>query len=148
MANYIDAEQLRELLLPLGFIEEQGTQEEALIFWRRLENRDLRSPFAFSHLRASLDQYVFRLEGWNQGRLKKAAKAELIVLETPEDLEPYKEIILEKDRNAGEQLPAFIGFFAQQLQALEEEKLSSPMYKAALKNLELMAQAANQVDLE
>ncbi|AFC25535.1 hypothetical protein [Saprospira grandis] len=148
MGKQIDAEQLRGLLLPLGFIEEQGTKEEALVFWRRLENRDLRSPFAFSHVRASLDQYVFRLEAWNQGRLKKAAKADLIVLESPEDLEPYKEIILEKSRAAAEQLPAFIGFFAQQMQALEEEKLSSPIYKAALKNLELMAQAANQVDLE
>lgn len=137
-------EQLEELLTPFGYQKDltQGTP----LFWKKVKQNDLRSPYAFSLIMITLDTFTICIEGLNEPRLKRAINAGLIEINSPEDVEALKEIVFETTLDNQERLKTVLPFFEQQLKVIESEPIYSDVYKKALANIELLVDAANEVE--
>ncbi|MGH1339608.1 MAG: hypothetical protein ACRBFS_26050 [Aureispira sp.] len=137
-------EQLASLLKPFGYQKDltQGTP----LFWKKVQQNDLRSPYAFSLIMVTLDTFTICIEGLNEPRLKRAINAGLIEINSPEDVEALKEIVFETTLDSQERLKTVLPFFEQQLDTIEQEPIDTDAYKKALSNIELLVDAANEVE--
>lgn len=137
-------QQLELLLIPLGYHKDlsQGTP----LFWKKVKQNDLRSPYAFSLIMITLDAFTICIEGLNEPRLKRAINAGLIEINSPEDVEALKEIIFETTLDTQERLKIVLPFLEQQLNTIEQEPIYTDTYKKALSNIELLVEAANEVE--
>lgn len=144
MAEKITFTYLQQLLEPLGY-QLDATQDKP-IFWKKVNQNDLRSPYALSVVWIILDNYTLIIEGLNEPRLKRAIKAGLIEITTPEEFEQLKEVVFESMLDDSQKLETILPFFHQQLETLEAEPIHTDTYKAALANIELLVEAANEVE--
>lgn len=137
-------QQLEALLTPFGYHKDltQGTP----LFWKKVKQNDLRSPYAFSLVMITLDTFTVCIEGLNEPRLKRAINAGLIEINSPEDVEALKEIVFETTLDNQERLKTVLPFFEQQLKVIESEPIYTDAYKKALANIELLVDAANEVE--
>ena len=137
-------EQLEALLKPFSYQKDltQGTP----LFWKKVQQNDLRSPYAFSLIMVTLDAFTICIEGLNEPRLKRAINAGLIEINSPEDVEALKEIVFETTLDSQERLKTVLPFFEQQLTTIEQEPIYTDAYKKALANIELLVDAANEVE--
>ena len=111
-----------------------------------MQQNDLRSPYAFSLIMVTLDAFTICIEGLNEPRLKRAINAGLIEINSPEDVEALKEIVFETTLDSQERLKTVLPFFEQQLTTIEQEPIYTDAYKKALANIELLVDAANEVE--
>ncbi|MFK7799928.1 MAG: hypothetical protein AB8E82_20915 [Aureispira sp.] len=137
-------EQLERLLSPFGY--QKDLTQNTPIFWKKVQQNDLRSPYAFSLIMITLDIFTICIEGLNEPRLKRAINAGLIEINSPEDVEALKEIVFETTLDNQERLKTVLPFFEQQLQTIETEPIYTDNYKKALANIELLVEAANEVE--
>lgn len=144
MDGVLTLDALKILLEPLGY--EQDLTQEKPLFWKRVQQNDLRSPYAFSLVIITLDDFTICVEGINEPRIKRAINSGIIKINAPEDLEALKEIVFETTLDNSSRLSTVLAFFDQQLQTIEQEPIHSPAYKAALSNIELLVEAANEVE--
>lgn len=135
---------LEQLLFPLGY--QQDLTQEKPIFWKRIKHKDIRSPYAFSLVIVTLDEFAVCIEGLNEPRLKRAIDAGIIEINSPEEVEALKEIVFEATLENESRLKTVLPFFEEQLQVLENEPVYSKVYKRALANIELLVEAANEVE--
>lgn len=140
----LDIQALQNLLFPLGY--KQDLTQEKPIFWKKIKQNDLRSPYAFSLVLISLDEFTVCIEGLNEPRLKRAIAAGIIEINSPEDVEALKEIVFEGSLDNPQRLGVMLTFFEQQLQVIETEPIYTKEYKRALANIELLVDAANEVE--
>lgn len=144
MDGELTLDALQQLLQPFGY--QQDLSQEKPLFWKRVHQRDLRSPYAFSLVLITLDALTLYVEGINEPRIKRAINAGLIEINTPEDLEALKEIVFETTLDQTERLATVLKFLDQQLKTIEEEPVDTPLYETALANIELLVEAANEVE--
>lgn len=144
MDGELTLDALQQLLQPFGY--QQDLSQEKPLFWKRVRQRDLRSPYAFSLVLITLDALTIYLEGINEPRIKRAINAGLIEINAPEDLEALKEIVFETTLDQTERLETVLKFLDQQLKTIEEEAVDTPLYETALANIELLVEAANEVE--
>ncbi len=137
---------LKELLFPLGY--KLDLEKEYPVFWKQIDQNDLRSQYAFSVITATLHSHSLRLEGLNEPRLIRAIKAGQVQIEKIEDLENLREVLFETTLDDIGNLEALLSFLELQLQVISSQPIYSDEYKTALKNIELIVQAANEVDTE
>lgn len=137
-------EQLEGLLNPFGY--QKDLTQDTPLFWKKVKQNDLRSPYAFSLIMITLDIFTICIEGLNEPRLKRAINAGLIEINSPEDVEALKEIVFETTLDNQERLKTVLPFFEQQLQTIETEPIYTDNYKKALANIELLVEAANEVE--
>jgi hypothetical protein len=137
-------EQLEGLLSPFGY--QKDLTQDTPLFWKKVQQNDLRSPYAFSLIMITLDTFTICIEGLNEPRLKRAINAGLIEINSPEDVEALKEIVFETTLDNQERLKTVLPFFEQQLQTIETEPIYTDNYKKALANIELLVEAANEVE--
>ena len=135
---------LEQLLFPLGY--QQDLTQSKPIFWKQIRQNDLRSPYAFSLVIVTLDEYTVCIEGLNEPRLKRAIKAGIIEINSPEEVEALKEIVFETTLDNQKRLETVLPFFEEQLHTIETEPIHSKVYKRALANIELLIEAANEVE--
>jgi len=86
------------------------------------------------------------IEGLNEPRIKRAIKAGLIEITSPEELDQLKEVVFESTLENSHKLKSILPFLEQQLQILEAEPIHTKTYKEALANIELLVDAANEVE--
>lgn len=146
MAQKITFEYLSNLFFPKGF--KIDSSSEFPVFWKRIKQNDTRSKFAFSVVTATMHSHSFRLEGLNESRLRNEIKAGKIVLESDEDIEKYKETVFETTLDSIGRLEIILDFFEQQLTVIENEPIYTDNYKKAIKNIELLVEAANHSSME
>jgi hypothetical protein len=135
---------LEQLLSPLGY--KQDLSQAKPIFWKNVGQNDLRSPYAFSLVIVTLDEFTVFIEGLNEPRLKRAIDAGIIEINSPEDVEALKEIVFETTLDNQEKLEMVLPFFEEQLNLIETEPIYSDDYKRALANIELLIEAANVIE--
>lgn len=135
---------LEQLLFPLGY--KQDLSQSKPIFWKKIRQNDLRSPYAFSLVIVTLDEFTVFIEGLNEPRLKRAIDAGIIEINSPEDVEALKEIVFETTLDNQQKLETVLPFFEEQLNVIETEPIYSKDYKRALANIELLIEAANEVE--
>lgn len=135
---------LEQLLFPLGY--KQDLSQAKPIFWKNVRQNDLRNPYAFSLVIVTLDQFTVFIEGLNEPRLKRAIDAGIIEINSPEDVEALKEIVFETTLDNQQKLETVLPFFEEQLTVIETEPIYSSFYKRALANIELLIEAANEVE--
>ncbi|BDS13219.1 hypothetical protein [Aureispira anguillae] len=135
---------LEQLLFPLGY--QQDLTQSKPIFWKRIHQNDLRSPYAFSLVIVTLDEFTVFIEGLNEPRLKRAIDAGIIEINSPEDVEALKEIVFETTLDNQQKLETVLPFFEEQLNTIESEPIYTKAYKRALANIELLIEAANEVE--
>ncbi len=146
MPNLIDLAFLINELQPRGFYLDRS--REFPFFWKRINQNDTRNKFAFSVVTVTLHSHSLRIEGLNETRLVREIKAGKIILEKEEDIDKYKETIFETTLDTVGRMRPILDFFEKQTQIIAKEPIFSEEYKEALKNIELIVDAANQVDLE
>ena len=144
MDQDLTLDDLRTLLEPLGY--QQDLTQDKPLFWKRIRQNDLRSPYAFSLVLITLDVFTVCVEGLNEPRIKRAINAGIIEIQSPEDLEALKEIVFESTLDQTSRLQTVLEFFEQQLTTIEQEPIHAPAYKTALSNIELLVEAANEVE--
>jgi len=115
---------LEQLLFPLGY--KQDLSQSKPIFWKNVRQNDLRSPYAFSLVIITLDEFTVFIEGLNEPR--------------------FKEIVFETTLDNQQKLETVLPFFEEQLNIIEIEPIYSKVYKRALANIELLIEAANEVE--
>lgn len=135
---------LEQLLFPLGY--KQDLTQSKPLFWKKVRQNDLRSPYAFSLVIVTLDEFTVFIEGLNEPRLKRAIDAGIIEINSPEDVEALKEIVFETTLDNQQKLETVLPFFEEQLNTIETEPIYSKPYKRALANIELLIEAANEVE--
>lgn len=140
----IGIQKLEQLLSPLGY--RQDLTQDKPIFWKKVQQNDLRSPYAFSLVIVSIDEFTICIEGLNEPRLKRAIDAGIIEINSEEDVEALKEIVFETMFDNDQKLKTVLMFFEEQLQIIENEPIYSKDYKRALANIELLVEAANEVE--
>jgi hypothetical protein len=140
----INLEALESLLYPLEY--QLDSSQEKPFFWKKINQNDLRSPYAFSVVLVTLDNYTVIIEGLNEPRIKRAIKAGLIEITSPEELDQLKEVVFESTLENSHKLKSILPFLEQQLQILEAEPIHTKTYKEALANIELLVDAANEVE--
>lgn len=138
----INLDLLGELLEPFGYSPDFS--QDYPFFWKEIKHNDVRSSYAFSLVIIRLDEYVVRIEGLNEPRLRKAIRAGLIEVQDADDVEALKETVFEGVLDERRRLETVLQFFEQQLQALAEEPIYSDEYKKALSNIQLLVEAAEQ----
>lgn len=141
----IDLELLNELLLPLDY--EFDDSQEHPIYYKQIKQNDTRSPYAFSLVMATLDNFTLRLEGLNEPRLRKAIRAGIIKIENEEDVDALKEVVFECTLDRPSRLKTILPFFEKQLNTISSEPIHSDDYRKALDNIELLVEAANAIEL-
>jgi hypothetical protein len=137
-------QQLEPLLEPFGY--QKDLTQGSPIFWKKVRQNDLRSPYAFSLVMITIDAFTVCVEGLNEPRLKRAINAGLIEINSQEDVEALKEIVFETTLDNQTRLKTVLPFFEQQLLVIQEEPIYSEAYKKALANIELLVEAANEVE--
>lgn len=135
---------LKTFLDPFGY--EQDLTQDKPLFWKRIRQNDLRSPYAFSLVLITLDAHTIYVEGLNEPRIKRAINAGIIEINAPEELEALKEIVLETTLDNKKRLHTVFAFFEQQLKTIENDPIYTDAYKKALSNIELLVEAANEVE--
>jgi hypothetical protein len=140
----LDIVQLEQLLFPLGY--KQDLSQEKTIFWKKVKQNDLRSPYAFSLVIVTLDVFTVCIEGLNEPRLKRAIDAGIIEINSPEDVEALKEVVFETTLDNERKLETVLPFFEEQLKVIEKDPIYTDDYKRALANIELLIEAANEVE--
>jgi hypothetical protein len=135
---------LEQLLFPLGY--KQDLSQAKPFFWKKVRQNDLRSPYAFSLVIVTLDEFTVFIEGLNEPRLKRAIDAGIIEINSPEDVEALKEIVFETTLDNQQKLETVLPFFEEQLNLIETEPIYTEDYKRALANIELLIEAANEVE--
>lgn len=140
----LDINRLGQLLLPLGY--KQDLSQAKPIFWKNISQNDLRSPYAFSLVIVTLDEFTVFIEGLNEPRLKRAIEAGIIEINSPEDVEALKEIVFETTLDNQLKLETVLPFFEEQLNLIETEPIHSDDYIRALANIELLIEAANVIE--
>jgi hypothetical protein len=146
MPQQISLSYLEGLLFPLGFKLDRA--QEYPIFWRKVKQNDSRSPYAFSILTATLHEYSFRLEGLNEPRFIKLLRAGKIQIEKEEDIEDYREVLFEATLEDSGRLEPTLNFLLDQIALIEQHPIHTDEYATALKNIKLIVDAANQLDME
>ncbi len=144
MEVVISVSKLEELLSAYRYTLDLS--QEKPIFWRRLNPNDLRSPFAFSLVMITLDDYSLVIEGINEPRIKRAIDAGVIEVTTPEDFEVLKEVVFETTLENDRKLKTVLPFFEEQLNTLEAYPIYSDEYKRAIANIQLLVEAANEIE--
>ena len=140
----LEINKLENLLSPLGY--EQDLTQSKPIFWKNIDQNDLRSSYAFSLVIVTVDEFTICIEGLNEPRLKRAIDAGIIEINSPEDVEALKEIVFETTFENQKKLEIVLPFFEEQLHVIETEPIYSKDYKRALSNIELLVEAANEVE--
>lgn len=140
----IHQQYLEQKLFPLGYQldESQGLP----LFWKKVKHEDLRSPYAFSVVLITLHPHIVRIEGLNEPRLRRAIRMGLIEINSEEEVDALKEVIFEGTLDQTQRLEMILPFFEQQLMNIEAHPLDSEPYLKALDNIELLVEAANEVD--
>jgi hypothetical protein len=146
MPNLIDIAFLKAELHPRGY--KLDSSREFPVFWKRIEQNDTRSKFAFSVVTVTLHSHSLRIEGLNETRLMREIKAGKITIEKEEDINDHQETIFETTLDTFGKMKIILDFFEKQIQIIAAEPIYSNDYKQALKNIELIVDAANQVDME
>lgn len=145
MPQPVNLPYLKDLLFPIGY--KLDDSKEYPIFWKQITQNDLRSKYAFSIVTATLHSHSLRIEGLNEPRLIREIKAGHIELEKPEDIDNLREVLFETTIDDVGRLVPVLTFLEQQLAIVGNTPIYAPEYKQALKNIEMMVHAANQVDL-
>ncbi len=146
MSKSISPEYLKTILLPRGYkLDSSG---EFPIYWKRIDQNDTRSKYAFSIVTATMHSHSLRIEGLNEPRLNNEIKAGKIVLEKEEDIENHKEVIFETTLDSRGKFEVILEFFEKQIAVIGTEPIYTDLYKSALRNIQLIVEAANQVDME
>lgn len=140
----VGIQNLEKLLFPLGY--RQDLTQEKPIFWKKIRQNDLRSPYAFSLVLITIDEFTIYIEGLNEPRLKRAIDAGIIEINSPEDVEALKEILFETTLENEQKLKTILLFLEEQLAVIENEPIYTKDYKRALANIELLVEAANEVE--
>lgn len=146
MAQSIDFEYLKKLLVPRGY--KLDSSLEFPVFWKRIGQNDTRSKYAFSIVTATMHSHSLRIEGLNEPRLQNEIKAGKVTIETDEDIEKLKEVVFETTLDTRGKLEVILEFFEQQVAIIGSEPIYTDSYKAALNNIKLIVDAANQVELD
>ncbi|MCP4440134.1 MAG: hypothetical protein GY810_14420 [Aureispira sp.] len=141
----IDLELLKDLLIPIGY--ELDTSQDHPFLWKHIKQNDTRSPYAFSLVMATIDNYTMRLEGLNEPRLRKAIRAGIIKVESQDDVEALKEVVFESTLDSPSRLKTILPFFEKQLAVIGSEPIHTKEYKKALDNIELLVDAANAIEM-
>ena len=84
----------------------------------------------------------------NEPKFIRAVKAGQITLEKPEDIENHREVLFEAMVDDVGRLEPVLAFLEQQLTVVDAMPIHAPEYKEALKNIEMMVKAANQIDMD
>lgn len=140
----INLNKLHNLLQPLGY--QLDKSQDKPFFWKKIKQNDLRSAYAFSVVLITLDNYTVVIEGLNEPRIKRAINAGLIEITTPEELDQLKEVVFESTLENSHKLESILPFLEEQLQTIEQEPIHTKTYKKALDNIELLVEAANEVE--
>lgn len=140
----VELNKLEQMLLPLGY--QQDLSQEKPIFWKKIKQNDQRSAYAFSLVMITLDTFTICIEGLNEPRLKHAIQAGIIEINSPEDVDALKEIVFETTLDNSIKLQTVLPFFEEQLKIIELEPAYTKIYKKALSNIELLVEAANEVE--
>lgn len=135
---------VEQLLTPYGY--QIDTSGERTFFWRHIAQNDLRSPYAFSLVLVTFWDYTITIEGLNEPRLKRAIRAGLIEVNTQEEVDALKELVFETGYENIQKLRVVLPFFEQQLAVIEKDPIHTPEYKRALANIELLVEAAAQIE--
>jgi len=146
MKSEITLDYLKKILY--GFDYKLDSSGEFTIFWKRINQNDTRIRFDFSIVTATLHSHSLRIEGLNEARLKNEIKAGKIIIEKDEDIEKYKQVIFETTLDSRGKLETILNFFEQQIKIIGTDPIYTDNYKIALNNIELIVDAANQVDME
>lgn len=117
-------------------------------YYKVLNNKDIRSPFAFTIVAVVFDTYTLRIEGLNEPRIERALQSGIITLKSKDDLEQLWEVIYENTYDELEDLPRILDFFELQLISLHSELKTSDSYKNALKQIELLVDKTNEMDFD
>ena len=144
MGKDITLNRLEELLLPLGY--DLDTTQDKPMFWKRIKQNDLRSAYAFSIVMVTLDQFTVFIQGLNEPRIKRAIDAGIITINSPEEFEELKEVLFESTLDNLPKLETILPFLEQQLDAIQNFPIHAKEYKKALSNIELLVEAANEVE--
>ena len=135
---------LKELLLPLGY--QFDASQEKPTFWKRIKQNDLRSAYAFSIVIVTLDEFTVFIQGLNEPCIKRAIDAGIITISSPEEFEELEEVLLESTLDNLPKLKTILPFLEQQLATIENFPIYTKEYKKALSNIELLVDAANEVE--
>ena len=144
MNNQFDT--IDKLLKPFGFKDAADLSTEYPIFYRPFSIQHLGSPFAFTVLTVTLWPHSYILEGLNDFRLQRALRAGIIELESPEQLDEFKEVLFESTYDQYDKFVAILRFVIDQLFILEQEKRHTDAFKKALVDLEMVSTIAKQVE--
>lgn len=117
-------------------------------YYKVINNKDIRSPFAFTIVAVVFDTYTLRIEGLNEPRIERAIQSGIITLKSKDELEQLWEVIYENTYDELDDLPKILDFFEMQLIALLSELKSSDRYKNALKHIELLVNKTNEMDFD
>jgi hypothetical protein len=146
MPNLIDLDFLKAELHPRGY--KLDNSREFPVFWKRIEQNDTRSKFAFSIVTATLHSHSLRIEGLNETRLMREIKAGKIIIENEDDINNYKETIFETTLDSFGKMKVILDFFEKQIKVIATEPIYTNEYKEAIRNIEIIVDAANQVDMD
>jgi hypothetical protein len=135
---------LEEILMPFGY--KQDLTQSIPVFWKNIQQNDLRSPYAFSLVIITLEKFTVCIEGLNEPRLKRAISAGIIEINSPEDVDALKEIVFETTLDNYKKIESVLPFFEEQLSVIGNEPIYTKSYKKALGNIELLIEAANEVE--
>ena len=144
MNGELTLDELQQLLEPFGY--QQAPEEEKPLFWKRIHKHNIRSPYAFSLVLITMDALTLYVEGINEPRINLAVKEGLIEINGPEDFEALKEVVFETTLDQTSRLVAVLEFLEEQLKTIEQEAIDTPAYETAIDNIELLVEAANEVE--
>ncbi len=136
----IDIQYLKDKLEPKGFVLE--TKGDIPMFFKRLTHKNGSSLYAFTLVMVSLDKYTVTIEGFNEILISRAVKANVITVETYEQLDALREIVYDDTLEEVKRFETLFSFFNTQLNAVVNESVQSDEHQKALKNIALMVDAA------
>ena len=146
MSDVINEDYLIKTLFPKEF--KIDSSREQTTFWKRINNKDTRSKFAFTIVAVTKHIHSLRIEGLNEIRFNNELKAGKITIENDEDYYQYFETIFETTLDTYDRFSKILDFFELQLKTLENMPNYSNEYRQAIDNIELLVEMANKADLE
>jgi hypothetical protein len=142
----IDLEYLKDKLIPRGFeLEERG---EMPMFYKRVNHKNGSSIYAFSLIMVSFDKYTVTIEGFNEILITRAIKANVISIETYEELAALREIVYDDTHEIVKRFETMLNFLEMQLEKIVNTPINSEEHQNALHNIELMVNAAKSASYE
>lgn len=145
MEQVIDFDDLQDWLFPLGYA--LNTDGEAAFFYKRTALKDVKNPYVFSMILVYIDRFSVRIEGLNEYRMEQALRSGAVKIEEPEDLDIFKEIVIETTLEDEVEFKQILYFFEQELTIMLENDPKSAAYAKSLKHVELLVKSANEVDI-